>query len=253
MPLTRGGIHYEVVGDGPATVLMLPGLGCSIKAWEAVAARLDGYRLVLLDLPGHAGSLAAKADGTSVASIAVPVLEACDEMGLGAFSIVGLSFGSTIGVRMAIERPHQVRSVLAFMPWPASGADEGDPIMQSFLGAYGNTTAITAAITNLSLNPGRTSDVVKTMTTAVSESFWRTWYGGGVFTSMYQELDSVRVPITYVLAGKDAVAPRDRLIEDVLAIPNGRMLFLSELGHLAPYEDPEVVAVEVTDFLRRYA
>lgn len=253
MPSTKNGMHYEILGEGPTTVLMLPGLGCSMKAWQAVADLLQGYRMVLLDLPGHAGSLAAEADGTSVASIVIPVLEACDELDLRTFSIVGLSFGSTIGVRMAIERPQQVRSVLAFMPWPASGADEGDAAMRSFLNAYGDATAIAAAISNLSLKPERTTDVVETMGTAVSESFWRSWYGGGVFTSMYEELKSVQTPITYVLAGKDAVAPRDRLIEDVLAIPNGRMVFLAEIGHLAPYEDPDVVAVEVAEFLRRYA
>ncbi len=166
--------------------------------------------------------------------------------------MVGLSFGSTIGVRIAIERPHQVIAVMAFMPWPASGTKPGDPIMERFLQAYGDLEAINGAVHALALEPSRTTDVIRTMSTGVSEKFWRSWYGAGVYTSMYDELGSITVPVSYVLAGRDAVAPRDQLIEDVQAIPRGRMVYLAEIGHLAPYEDPDIVATEIVDFLGRY-
>ncbi|GAA2073955.1 hypothetical protein GCM10009801_27560 [Streptomyces albiaxialis] len=254
MPKTDNGIHYEERGDGPDTVVLLPGLGCSLACWSGVAPLLDGRRLVLMDLPGHAGSLDAPADGSSLARIAATVTDACDELGLERFALVGLSFGGALSVRIALDRPGQVRAAMALMPWNAGGTEAGDPVIERFAGSFRDVEAITEAIGAISLDPGRTTDVVRTMTTAVTERFWRSWLGtgGGAYTSMSEELPGLAVPTCYVLGGRDAIAPRDKLIADVRAMPGGRLVLLPDAGHLAPYECPELVAREIREFLGRH-
>lgn len=251
MGTTSNGMHYEVRGDGSRTVLMLPGLGCSIESWSAVVPYLDGYRFVLMDLPGHAGSRTAKADGSSLATMAAPIIEACDELGLERFSVVGLSFGGALGVRISLSRPDVVSAVMAFMPWNAGGADHGDPFMEQLYHSYGDGEAVRRAVDMISLDRARTDDVARTMS-GVSEGFWRGWYGAGVYTSMSEELPGLQVPACYVIGGRDVVAPRDKLIADVQAMPGGRLVYLADVGHLAPYEHPEVVAHEVREFLGRH-
>ncbi|MTD59133.1 alpha/beta fold hydrolase [Amycolatopsis pithecellobii] len=253
MPTTSNGIHYEEHGSGPGTMVMLPGLGCSIECWSQVAPLLDGYRIILMDLPGHAGSLHAVADGTNLGTIAKPVIDACDELGLERFALVGLSFGGAVSIRIALDRPGQVLAVMALMPWNAGGAEAGDPAMEGFYDSFGDLGAITKAIRGISLDPDKTTDVVRTMSTAVTEQFWRSWYGGGVYTSMFEELPGMTVPACYVIGGRDAIAPQDKLIADVRAMPGGRLIFLSDAGHLAPYEAPELVATEIREFVGRYA
>lgn len=252
MPTTTNGMHYEVHGDGPVTLLMLPGLGCSIEAWTQVAPLLDGYRCVLMDLPGHAGSLGAEADGSSLLTISRPVVEACDEIGLGTFVIVGLSFGAAIGIRIALDLRDRVTGYLGFMPWPASGTEPDDPFMQQMHDSYGDAAAVDHAVSFISLDPSRTTDVVRTMKTAVTEGFWRSWYGSGVYTSIHDELSAITAPVSYVLGGRDVVAPQARLIDDVRAIPGGRAVVLADLGHLAPYEHPDAVAAEILEFVERH-
>jgi len=63
MPKTSSGIYYKERGVGPGTLLMLPGLGCSIECWLQVTPLLYGFHFVLMDLPGHAGSVGADARG----------------------------------------------------------------------------------------------------------------------------------------------------------------------------------------------
>lgn len=196
MPKTHNGIHYEERGDGPDSIVLLPGLGCSLDCWSEVAPLLDGYRLVLMDLPGHAGSRDAPADGSSLTRIAETVIDACDELGLERFALVGLSFGGALSVRIALDRPGQVFAVMALMPWNAGGTEAGDPVIEGFHGSFRDVEAITEAIGSISLDPSRTTDVVHTMTSAVTEQFWRSWLGpgGGAYTSMYEELSGIAVP-----------------------------------------------------------
>jgi len=253
MPTTTNGIFYEVHGDGPTTVVMLPGLGCSIEAWRGVVPLLAGYRLILMDLPGHAGSRGATADGSSLATITRPLLEACDELGLERYAVVGLSFGGAIGVRFALDRPDRVFATMALMPWPASGTHPGDPIMQTLYDTYGDIDAVTHIVELLSLDRSRTTDVLHTMSREVTEEFWRSWYGRGVYTSITTDLEGLTVPVCYMIGGKDAIAPQDKLIADVRDIPGGRLVYLSDVGHLAPYEAPELVAPEIHEFVGRYA
>lgn len=251
MPTTTNGMHYEVHGDGPVTLLMLPGLGCSIEAWAQVTPLLPGYRCVVMDLPGHAGSLDVIADGSNLSTVSAPVLTACDELGLDRFVVVGLSFGAAIGVRLTLDLADRVVGYLGFMPWPASGTEQDDPFMQQMHDSYADVEAIDRAIDIISLEPSRTTDAARTMKGAVSEQFWRSWYSTGVYTSIYDELGSIAVPAAYVLGGRDVVAPQARLIDDVRAIPGGRLVMLADVGHLAPYEHPEATAAEIRDFVER--
>jgi Predicted hydrolases or acyltransferases (alpha/beta hydrolase superfamily) len=214
---------------------------------------LDGYRCIAMDLPGHAGSIDAPADGSSLAAITRPVIDAVTELGLDRFVAVGLSFGGSVSVRLGLDVPERVESVMAFMPWNAGGTEPGDPFMAQLHDSWADPDAVRHVVEFISLDPARTTDVQQTMTGAVSEAFWRRWYGAGVFTSMLDELPGMTVPVCYVLGGRDTVAPRDALIGDVLAMPGGRLVLLAEAGHLAPYEHPELVATEVREFVGRVA
>ncbi|WP_425586092.1 alpha/beta fold hydrolase, partial [Thermocatellispora tengchongensis] len=87
--------HYEERGDGQRAIVLLPGFGCSIDCWAGIEPLLDGYRAVLMDLPGHAGSAGAHADG-DLSRLAETVFDACREIGLTGFVAAGLSLGGAI-------------------------------------------------------------------------------------------------------------------------------------------------------------
>lgn len=250
MPTTDNGIYYEEQGTGPSTIVLLPGLGCSMEAWSDVVPLLDGYRTIRMDLPGHAGSLAVHADGSSLTALAAPISEACDQLGLDRFALVGLSLGGAVGMSVAASRPDRVSAVMAVMPWPAGGIEAGDdPVPETLLSHYGDTEFIQVIANTISLDATKTTDMVRTMSTGVTEQFWRSWLTQGIYTSILDELPNLPMPVSYILGGKDLIAAREKLIDEVKIIPGGRVTFLSDLGHLAPYEAPDVVAAEISAFL----
>ncbi|MEV5408288.1 alpha/beta hydrolase [Thermopolyspora sp. NPDC052614] len=251
MPITTNGIHHEERGSGDRTIVLLPGFGCSIACWAEIAPLLDGYRTILMDLPGHAGSVGAHADG-DLPTLAETVYDACREIGLTRFIVAGLSLGGAISMRIALDHPDEVEAVLGIMPWNAGGTSAGDPVIEGFNAAYGDIETITAGITSISNDPTKTTDLLHTMPT-VTEKMWRGWLGGGAFTSMADKLPGLRVPAFYLVGGKDFVVNQAKQIDDVRSIPGGRLVLHADLGHLACYEEPELVAREMLNFLDTHA
>ncbi|MES2967095.1 MAG: alpha/beta hydrolase [Pseudomonadota bacterium] len=95
-------------------------LHCSLAhsgAWGGLAAELTGVTITALDQPGHGRS--ADWDGvgdihTQTTRISVEVAEA---VGAGApVDLFGHSFGATVALRIAVERPDLVRSLTLVEP-----------------------------------------------------------------------------------------------------------------------------------------
>lgn len=248
MPTTSNGMYYEERGVGDETIVLLPGFGCSLACWDDAAALLPGYRSVLFDLPGHGRSVGSRADG-DLSHMADDVFDACREIGLGSFAIAGLSLGGAISVRVALDHPADVRAVVGIMPWNAGGTKPGeDEGIAAFHDAFGDHETIKAGIEGMSHRPERTTDLLVTMPT-VTEAMWKGWLGAGAYTSMADELPGLSVPALYVVGGDDHVVDLHKQVDDVRQIPGGTLVLLADEGHLALYEEPELIASEMVRFL----
>lgn len=110
--------HLRTLGGGARPVLALH---CSLAhggAWVPMAAHLgDAATLTAPDLPGHGHSADWPAGG-SMHDTATSVAQALAErIGGGApVDILGHSFGGTVALRLAMERPDLVRSLTLFEP-----------------------------------------------------------------------------------------------------------------------------------------
>lgn len=104
-------LAHDVQGSGPPVLLLNGGL-MSIAAWDAVAERLAArHRVVRCDFRGQwlsPGSPPPTPSG-HVADVAT-LLGALD---LDGAHVVGTSFGALVGILLAAERPHAVRSLTA--------------------------------------------------------------------------------------------------------------------------------------------
>jgi len=111
----RGGFptHWTELGHGPRRALAIH---CSLShsgSWGPLARELGGaLRLTAFDLPGHGQSAAWTGDGEIQAvstAMAAGLLDAPTD-------IIGHSFGATVALRLAVERPDLVRSLILFEP-----------------------------------------------------------------------------------------------------------------------------------------
>ncbi len=112
---SAGSLQYHVGGEGEP-LLLLHGLSGSTGNWvELLPDLLTRYRVLAVDLPGHAGSgpLPRGASTADFAAVAAAVLDA--EAG-GPALVAGHSFGGLVALRLARSRPELVRGLLLVSP-----------------------------------------------------------------------------------------------------------------------------------------
>ncbi len=88
-------IFYDVLGDGPAVVLLHP-FPANHNLWRPVAERLaTRYRVVLLDLRGHGDSGVGGGPAT-MDKHAADIARVCDDAGIGKAVFAGVSIGGYV-------------------------------------------------------------------------------------------------------------------------------------------------------------
>lgn len=113
-------VRVQEVGDGPP-VLFIHGANTSGASWAGLAARLDGFRCILLDRPGTglSDTLVGHIDAARLPAFAEAlVLDLLDALGLGTADLVGASFGGYVALRAAAAHPERVGRVV-LVGWPA--------------------------------------------------------------------------------------------------------------------------------------
>jgi pimeloyl-ACP methyl ester carboxylesterase len=247
MPHSASGVYWEEHGEGPMTLVLLPGFGATAELMMGIARHLSGIRILAFDLPGHGRSADAPADG-KLPALAATLHDAIREAGVGTYCLAGCSLGGAIALRIALDHPDQVRALIGIVPWNAAGTTAEDEVMSGFDAVYGNAEALAQGVAAISVDPSKTSALTDSMLT-VTEEMWHGWLAGGALTSQANELPEVRVPTCYILGGKDVVVDQAKQLDDIRHIPGGRAVLLSDLGHLCGLEKPDIVANEITAFL----
>jgi pimeloyl-ACP methyl ester carboxylesterase len=110
-----GPVEYHVGGRGEP-LLLLHGLAGSTRNWcEVLPALVERYRVVAVDLPGHARSARLPRGATTAdfADAAAAVLEA---EGVERALVAGHSFGGLVALRLAQRRPELVGGLLLASP-----------------------------------------------------------------------------------------------------------------------------------------
>jgi pimeloyl-ACP methyl ester carboxylesterase len=106
-------VFYEALGEGDTPIIIAPGLGawdCK-EAWKGQLYLAEEYKLVLLDLPGHAQSgknrkkFTMELFGQDIKAIA-------EELDLTNIILVGYSLGGAVIVEAAKLIPERVKGLL---------------------------------------------------------------------------------------------------------------------------------------------
>jgi pimeloyl-ACP methyl ester carboxylesterase len=136
LPRTGVRVRVQVLGDGPP-VLFVHGVSNSGTSWAPLAARLEGYRCLLLDRPGCGLSDKLRTKVPDVAALRTHadqlVVDVLDALDLDDAHVVATSLGGYHALRTAACRPDRVgRMVLCGWTF---GAPNGDlPIAMRFTG-----------------------------------------------------------------------------------------------------------------------
>ncbi|MEO0767197.1 MAG: alpha/beta hydrolase [Pseudomonadota bacterium] len=256
-------IHRASFGTGARPVL---GIHCSlghVGAWRGMGAALgDMLTLHAFDLPCHGKS--GDWDGRGVmhdtaTDMALAVLD-----DLGPVDVIGHSFGATVALRIAIEHPWRVRSLVLFEPVYFAPAIADDP---AFAKIYAeNTKAFNDAL-----------DAGDRM--AAARAFNATWGDAASWNDMPQSIRTYMADrITFVrdsasfliddsaellapgrfaaadmpaLLMRGAGSPWSKAVNAAIArrLPQAQHVTLDGIGHMGPITHPKEVSATLRGFL----
>lgn len=129
-------VHYNDLGDGVETVVMLHGSGPGASGWANFSRNLEpllaaGYRVVLMDCPGWSKSDPIISRGSRSDLNATALKGLLDVLGLERVHILGNSMGGHTAVAFTLSNPERVGKLVLmgggtggaspFVPMPTEG------------------------------------------------------------------------------------------------------------------------------------
>jgi pimeloyl-ACP methyl ester carboxylesterase len=249
-------LHYEVHGEGGRTAVLMHGLLLDAQMNRRLAADLAdaGFRVVLLDLPGHGKSDKPRhASAHRMDSYARHVVGVMDELGLEDTVVGGVSLGANVALQVAIQAPERVRGLLIEMPvleWAVPGA--AMVFLPLLLGVHyaaplvrlvasvakrvptTNIGAFDSFVTTLTLQPEEAAAVLHGMLV-------------GPITPTYEERHAVVAPTLVIGHKADFIHPFTDADHLTRQLPNARLLQARSILELRIL--PERLTAKIAEFM----
>ena len=259
-------IHFRQWGGSPAEALLLH---CSLAhsgAWSGVAGFLSGSSLFAPDLPGHgrSGDWDGREDIHGLTARVVTALAAAQSAPDG-LHLIGHSFGATVALRVALERPELVRSLVLIEPvlFAAARAAEGPAFAQYMTDRAAFIAALHSgdrdAATRLFHAEWGTGQPYEAMADA-HRSYLRDRIGlipaiddvvfndaAGMLT--YMRLESLGVPVLLISGTQSPPVIGEIQAELARRLPQVRHLHVAGAGHMVPITHPGPVAEAIAAHL----
>lgn len=264
--------HILDIGQGPVVVLLHGASGNLRDFTFSLADGLkDRYRIIAFDRPGLGYSEALTSAGDSPQDQARHLAKALDIKGIRKAVVVGHSFGGSVAMAWALERPDQVSGVVtlggAVMPWPGK-LSSWYSIASS---GFGSATIVPVAV---ALTPRSVAGRVVgklfepdqvpegyleyvgadlTLRTPVIRANTRQIDAlKGHLKVMSQRYPSVRIPVEILHGEADDIVPAKVHAEGMHALlPNSHLTLLPGTGHMPHHAQSEATVSAIDRAAKR--
>lgn len=251
-------LHYESHGAGDRVLVFLHGLLLDAQMNRRLAADLAdrGFRVILLELPGHGLSDKPRhASAHRMDSYAHYVVALLDELGIAEAVVGGVSLGANVSLQVAVQAPERVRGLLVEMPvleWAVPGA--AMVFLPMLLGVH-YAAPLARAIAALARRVPRTSigalDSFVTTLTLEPEGAAAVLHGMlvGPITPTYEERHAIAAPALIIGHKVDFIHPFTDADHLTRQMPNARLLEARSIMELRVR--PERLTGEIAEFLEQ--
>ena len=262
-------LHYNDVGQGAETVVMLHGSGPGASGWANFNRNIEplvnaGYRVVLMDCPGWSKSDPIVNSG-SRSDLNVRALKSLlDAIGLDKVHIVGNSMGAHSTVAFALAYPERVGKLILmgggtggpsqFVPMPTEGikligAVYRDPTVEN-LKRMMNVFVYDASSLTDELYQQRLDNILARRDHL--ENFVKSAAANPKqFTDYGYRLGEIAAPALIIWGRDDRFVPMDIGLRLLWGMQNAELHIFNRCGHWAQWEHADKFNSMVVEFLAR--
>ncbi|WP_439814946.1 alpha/beta fold hydrolase BchO [Zavarzinia sp. CC-PAN008] len=265
--LTLGPVawHVQVLGNGPV-LLLLHGTGAASHSWRGVADILArDFTLVIPDLPGQGFSRYAAGYRPTLPRLAADLAGLLGQLEQPPLGIVGHSAGAAIALRMVLDgsvHPRAVASINGALE-PLGGAAALvfpalarllflNPLALGFLSwRAGDLRAVARVIegTGSRLDAAGLDFYARLLRTRGHLAGTLAMMADWDPAPLWRDLRLLPLPVALVAAAADRAVPPQAAVRAAARLPQGRVIPVPALGHLAHEEDPGLFATLIRDAL----
>ena len=260
-------LHYNDVGQGAETVVMLHGSGPGASGWANFNRNIEplvtaGYRVILLDCPGWSKSDPIVCRGSRSDLNARALKGLLDALDLDRVHILGNSMGGHTAVAFALANPQRVGK-LVLMGGGTGGASPFTPMptegIKLLNGLYREPT-----IDNLK----KMMNVFVFDASSLTEELFQTRLDNMLarrdhlenfvaslaanpkqFPDFSPRLHEISAPTLVVWGREDRFVPMDAGLRLLAGLPNAQLHVFNRCGHWAQWEHADTFNRMVLDFL----
>ncbi len=234
-------LHRAFDWRGPDRLVLVHGFTQTLRAWDGMTATLaDTFQVVRLDLPGHGGSGAVDLDFADTAA-------AIGDAG-GTATYVGYSMGGRLCLRLAVDRPDLVQSLVLIGASPGladederaarQASDEAlaDEIERIGTAAFLERWLAQPMFSRLQPDPADVDARLSNTSAGLARALRR--LGSGAQEPLWDRLGELEMPVLAV-AGQEDRRYTDIAEQTADAIGvNAQVVALAGAGHAAHLERP---------------
>ena len=261
-------LHYNDLGEGAETVVMLHGSGPGASGWANFSRNLEpllaaGYRVVLMDCPGWSKSDPIVCRGSRSDLNATALKGLLDVLGIERAHLIGNSMGGHSAVAFALANPQRVGKLVLmgggasgaspFVPMPTEGIkllnglyrepsiDNLKRMMNVFVFDPSDLTEalFQARLDNMLSRRDHLDNFVASLAANPKQ-----------FPDLGARLPEIQAPSLIVWGRNDRFVPMDAGLRLLAGLPNSELHVFNNCGHWAQWEHAETFNRLVLDFLQ---
>lgn len=249
MPYASGIYYFEHGIEATRTLplVLIHGAGGSCLFWPPNLRRIEGIRVLALDLPGHGKSRGV--GERSIEAYSERVLEFLEALGAERAILGGHSMGSAIALWLALERPEGVGGLILL------GAGARLRVHPEILARCASDTAYREGLSLVVAHsfgqetPGRLLELAeKRMAATPQEVLYDDFLACDAFDVM-DRVEEIRQPALVICGEADRMTPPRYAQYLVERMGDARLEIIPGAGHMVMLERPRRVEAVICNFI----
>ncbi len=265
-----GIIHWNVQGDGPSIVLIHGLLGNAGNFIELASTLAKTHTVYSVDRPGSGFSSRTATTSASFEKQKAMLLEWMEKEGIYNASLVGHSMGGGISLRMALDAPSRINSVVLLCPLTTALTGGAGPLSVLYIPNEKVRRTVSKTIASpLRVKFGKKQMLQIFYPEAVPDDFAiqgggilalhsRSFYEGSRDTvsaqgSLYRQTShykEITCPVGVLYGQEDAILdPTTHTSAVTSSVPNSVSKTIAGAGHMIPITQPQACAEFIIDVI----